>query len=101
MKSTRAMMAGFYETPDHVITSITYRCELSLWRVYRIEKRKALSHGLDWAYAIFHASRAVCRATERLCTALQRRGVPGAGTIADAAKANFFENCKMWEIGGR
>ena len=33
MKSTRAMMAGFYDTPDHAIASIAYRCEAVVARL--------------------------------------------------------------------
>ena len=101
MKSTKAMMAGFYDTPDYVIIRIALRCEAVLWRVYRATKANALSNGNDVAYATFHASRAVGRATERLSAALQSRDVPGAVVIVTAAKAKFFENCQMWEIGGR
>ena len=101
MKSTRAMMAGFYETPDHVITSIAFRCEVVLWRVYRATKANALERGLGMSYAVFHASRVAGRATERLSKALQSRDVPGADVIVTAAKAKLFENCTMWEIGGR
>ena len=101
MKSTRAMMAGFYETPDHVIASIAYRCEAVLWRVYCATKSNALLRGLDVAYATSHASREVARATEHLLVALQSRDVPGAVVIVTAAKAKFFENCQIWQIGGR
>jgi len=101
MKSTRAMMAGFYETPDHVIASIAYRCESILWRVYRATKANALSRGRGMAYATFHAGREVGRATERLTVAMQTRDVPGAEVIAMAAKAKFFENCQMWQIAGK
>ena len=98
MESIRAMMNEFFMMPDHTIRSIALRCESVLWRVYNARFR-AIAQGAGDTEAIDAGSRAVEHATERLIVALRSRGVPGAGVIATAAKARFFESCQIWEIG--